>query len=71
MVYFLLNSQSVWESLAKMCVKTQRLDVALVCLGNMGDARAVKAVREAQVIPELDAQLAVLALQLGMFVSQI
>lgn len=54
-----------------MCVKTQRLDVALVCLGNMGDARAVKAVREAQVIPELDAQLAVLALQLGMLVSQI
>lgn len=54
-----------------MCVKTRRLDVALVCLGNMGDARAAKAVREAQVIPELDAQLAVLALQLGMLVSQI
>ena len=52
-----------------MCVKTHRLDVALVCLGNMGNARAAKAVREAQNIPEPDARLAVLAIQLGMLVS--
>ena len=52
-----------------MCVKTHRLDVALVCLGNMGNARAAKAVREAQNISEPDARLAVLAIQLGMLVS--
>ena len=52
-----------------MCVKTQRLDVAAVCLGNMGSARAARAVREAKKIPEPEARLAVLAVQLGMLVN--
>lgn len=52
-----------------MCVKTHRLDVALVCLGNMSNARAAMAVRMARNIPEEDAQLAVLAVHLGMLVS--
>ena len=42
--------------MARMCVKTQRLDVAAVCLGNMGSARAAKAVREAKKIPEPEAR---------------
>ena len=54
--------------MARMCVKTQRLDVAAICLGNMGNARAAKAVREAQSIAEPKARLAVLAVQLGMLV---
>ena len=61
-----LYSKGVWETLAMMCVKTHRLDVALICLGNMGNARAAKAVREAKDIKEEDAQLAVLAVHLGM-----
>ena len=32
--------------MAKMCVKTKRLDVAEICLGNMGHARGARAVRE-------------------------
>ena len=63
-------SEKVWESMARMCVRTQRLDVAAVCLGNMGNARAAKAVREAKSIPEPEARLAVLAVQLKMLVSQ-
>ncbi len=55
--------------MARMCVKTQRMDVAAVCLGNMGSASGAKAVREAMTIPEPDARLAVLAVQLGMLVS--
>lgn len=55
--------------MARICVKTQRMDVAAVCLGNMGDARGAKAVREAMSIPEPEARLAVLAVQLGMLVS--
>lgn len=51
-----------------MCVRTQQLDVAAVCLGNMGDARAAKAVREAKNIPQPEARLAVLAVQLQMLV---
>ena len=52
-----------------MCVRTQRLDVAAVCLGNMGNAMAAKAVREAKSIPQPEARLAVLAIHLNMLVS--
>ena len=52
-----------------MCVKSRRLDVASVCLGNMGHARGAKALREAAKEPELDARVAVLAMQLGLYVS--
>ena len=51
-----------------MCVKTKRLDVAMVCLGNMGNAAAAKAVRESvKNEPEFDAQIAMLAIQIGMY----
>ncbi|XP_067952050.1 intraflagellar transport protein 140 homolog [Watersipora subatra] len=62
----LIKSESVWENMAKMCVKSRRLDVASVCLGNMGHARGAKALREANKYPELDARVAVLAIQLGL-----
>lgn len=55
--------------MAKMCVKSRRLDVAYVCLGNMGHARGAKALREAHREAELDARVATLAIQLGLFVS--
>ena len=55
--------------MARMCVKTKRLDVATVCLGNMGNARAARALREVHKEPELDARVACLAVQLGMIVS--
>jgi len=52
-----------------MCVKTRRLDVAKVCLGNMGHARGAKMLREAETKePELDARVALLAIQLGLYV---
>jgi HEAT repeat protein len=52
-----------------MCVKTKRLDVASVCLGNMKNARAAKALRKATKEPEHDARVAVLAVQLNMLVG--
>uniref|UniRef100_A0A673FYT9 Intraflagellar transport protein 140 homolog n=1 Tax=Sinocyclocheilus rhinocerous TaxID=307959 RepID=A0A673FYT9_9TELE len=58
--------QAVWENMARMCVKSRRLDVARVCLGNMGNARAARALRNAEKEPEVEAQVAVLATQLGM-----
>lgn len=58
--------------MARMCVKTKRLDVAMVCLGNIGNAGAAKAVRECQrEEPELSAHIAMLAIQIGMHVSLI
>eukprot|EP00079_Xenopus_tropicalis_P029812 XP_012825483.1 PREDICTED: intraflagellar transport protein 140 homolog isoform X1 [Xenopus tropicalis] len=62
----LIKSEAVWENMARMCVKTKRLDVAKVCLGNMGHARGAKALREAEQEPEVEARVAMLAIQLGM-----
>uniref|UniRef100_A0A673VBY5 Intraflagellar transport protein 140 homolog n=1 Tax=Suricata suricatta TaxID=37032 RepID=A0A673VBY5_SURSU len=62
----LIKSEAVWENMARMCVKTQRLDVAKVCLGNMGHARGARALRQAEQEPELEARVAMLAIQLGM-----
>ncbi|XP_072204939.1 intraflagellar transport protein 140 homolog [Excalfactoria chinensis] len=62
----LIKSEAVWENMARMCVKTQRLDVAKICLGNMGHARGARALREAEREPEQEARVAVLAVQLGM-----
>lgn len=61
-----IKNESVWENMARMCVKTKRLDVASVCLGKMGHARGAKAIREITDEPELDARVAILATQLGM-----
>ena len=50
-----------------MCVKTRRLDVAEVCLGNMGHARGACALRESRLaIAEPDAKIAMVAIQLGL-----
>jgi len=60
----------VWENMAKMCVKMRRLDVARVCLGSMRNARGAMCLRNAAAEPELDARVAALAVQLGLYVSQ-
>ncbi|XP_045849639.1 intraflagellar transport protein 140 homolog [Meles meles] len=62
----LIKSEAVWENMARVCVKTQRLDVAKVCLGNMGHARGARALREAEREPEPEARVAMLAIQLGL-----
>lgn len=62
----LIKSEAVWENMARMCVKTQRLDVAKVCLGKMGHAQGVRALNRAIAEPELEARVAMLALHLNM-----
>lgn len=49
-----------------MCVKTKRMDVAQVCLGNMRFARGARAARESEGEKELEARLAMVAIQLNM-----
>lgn len=61
-----INSPAIWENMAQMCVKTKRLDVAEVCLGNMGNARGAAAVREAKKEGNLEVTIGVLAIQLGL-----
>ncbi|XP_065176565.1 intraflagellar transport protein 140 homolog [Sycon ciliatum] len=62
-----IKSNSIWQNLAKMCVKAQRLDVASACISNMGDVTALRAMRDAKTGgDESEAQLAVIAIHLGM-----
>lgn len=49
-----------------MCVKSKRLDVAEICIGNMKFARGARSIRQAKKQPEVESQLAMVALQLGM-----
>jgi intraflagellar transport protein 140 len=66
-----IDSPGIWENMAQMCVKTRRLDVAEVCLGNMGHVRGAAAVREAvknskENGTNIDVAVGVLAIQLGL-----
>ena len=50
-----------------MCVVTKRLDVAAICLGNMGHAAGARAVRKCiKSKEEPDVQAAILAVHLNM-----
>ena len=62
----LVGNPHIWSNMAQMCVKSKRLDVAGVCLGHMGHARGAKAVRELAGEPEVEANVAQVAIQLGM-----
>lgn len=63
-----IQSKAVWSNLAKMCIETQRLDVAKVCLGHLEKASSVRAIRQALADDDLeqDVKTAVLATELGM-----
>ncbi|GBG32279.1 Intraflagellar transport protein 140-like [Hondaea fermentalgiana] len=62
----LIDNVSVWENMAHMCVKTRRLDVAEMCMGNMGHVRGAQALRESKREPEVEARIATVAIQLGL-----
>lgn len=63
-----IQSDNVWENLAKKCVHTGRLDVAKICLGNLKRALSVRALRLAMEDESLEteAKIAVLAIELQM-----
>jgi hypothetical protein len=60
------KTAATWRSMATICIRHKRLDVAEVCLGYMGNILAVRAIREAAALPEPDARLAAAAVYLGM-----
>eukprot|EP00940_MAST-03C_sp_MAST-3C-sp2_P001894 g1894.t1 len=60
-----IDSPIVWQNMALMCVKTKRMDVAEVCLGNMGHARGAKAVRQTSGASTSE-RVAMVAIQLGL-----
>ena len=72
-----IKSASVWESMARMCVKTKRLDVAQVCFANMANNKGSSShatrhllgydLNDEQSEISDDIELAFLAIDLGMF----
>ncbi|KAI9137959.1 hypothetical protein BKA69DRAFT_835376 [Paraphysoderma sedebokerense] len=60
-----LKSDNVWKNLAQLCVKTGRLDVALICLGNMKDAKTARLLRQVN-SDNVEAKIGILAAHLGM-----
>jgi len=62
-----IKNKEVWENMAKMSIKTKRLDVASICLGNMGNAVAVQALNELSNNESDDVKLATIAIYLGMY----
>jgi hypothetical protein len=47
----------LWTNMAKLCVKTKRLDIMETCLRNMGNVRALLLLREAKQESPLEASL--------------
>ena len=60
-----IRNVQVWKSLAQLCVKTKRLDVAQICMGNMKFVRGAKALREASNEKEVEAKIATVAIHLN------
>ena len=58
--------------MAQMCVKSHRVDVAKVCLGNMGNVKGIRLLREEVAKgADSDTQVAIIALNLGMIVRKL
>ena len=66
-----IKNETVWKSLANMCVKTKQLDMAMLCLGHMKQARGARALREAMQNDSLtlEAKVGILAVELELHVS--
>ncbi|KAJ3047714.1 hypothetical protein HK097_011283 [Rhizophlyctis rosea] len=62
----IVNNTYVWENLAKMCVKMKNLQVARLCLGKIGNARALRAIGQEGIREDELAQLAVIGIYLGL-----
>jgi intraflagellar transport protein 140 len=61
-----IGSVTIWENMAQMCIKTKRLDVAEVCLGNMGHARGAAAVRASRKEGSVELSIGILSIKLGL-----
>jgi hypothetical protein len=61
-------SPDIWRNMARLCVKSKRIDVAGLCFARMNSPASARALKlcEGQ---ELDSKVAMLALQLDMLVS--
>lgn len=62
-----ISNATLWENMARMCIKTKRLDVAEICLSQMGHARGAAALRESKKENSAEVSAGILAVQLGFY----
>ena len=61
-----LNIPSIWEKMAQVCVRSNRLDIAELALAQIGHVNGIKCLRKAKDQSENKVALAEVAIQLGM-----
>ena len=62
----LVKTPRIWENMARMCIKAERLDLAGLCLSNMGHSRGAEAARIGKLKSGQDVAFASMAVQLGL-----
>ncbi|CAM6098880.1 unnamed protein product [Calypogeia fissa] len=61
-----ITDKQIWQSIASVCVKTKRVEVALHCFAKMGWSSASAFVRASYNEPEVETRVAAVAIQLGL-----
>lgn len=61
----LIKNDTVWENMAKVCIKLRRLKLAKLCLGQLKNAKALRTVKDHANSSD-DNQCAMLAMHLGL-----
>ena len=62
----LIKNEAVWESMARMCLKTGKIKLAKLCLGKLKNARGLRTVSYYSSHLEEEEQLILIALQFGL-----
>ncbi|XP_034933868.1 intraflagellar transport protein 140 homolog [Chelonus insularis] len=64
-----IKNEKIWKSLAKMCIKTKHLNMAILCLGHMKYVRGSKALRATLEKSDLslEAKIGILAVELELY----
>ena len=61
-----INNPQIWKTLARMSIKSKRLDIARLCLSKIGDAKALRSLRELKSEAD-EANFGLVAISLGLY----
>ena len=61
-----INNPQIWKTLARMSIKSKRLDIARLCLSKIGDAKALRSLRELDNETD-ESKYGLIAISLGLY----
>lgn len=61
-----INNPQIWKTLARMSIKSKRLDIARLCLSKTGDAKALRSLRDLESETD-EAKFGLIAISLGLY----